>query len=51
MERAFTASPVLQRPVPDLAALRPAEPAFRSIVTAPPAIDGKGAASQAVSAV
>ncbi|MGO4303335.1 amidase [Cupriavidus sp. RAF12] len=51
MERAFAASPALRRPVPDLAALRPAEPALRSIVTAPPGIDGTGAASQAVSAV
>jgi len=36
MEAAFAASPALRRPVPDLAALRPAEPALRSIVTAPP---------------
>jgi amidase len=36
MEQAFLASPTLRRPIPDIAALRPAEPSLTSIVTAPP---------------
>ncbi|MCO4893139.1 amidase family protein [Cupriavidus sp. WGtm5] len=36
MEAAFATSPALRRPVPDLASLKPAQPALRSIVTAPP---------------
>ena len=36
MEQAFAGIPGLQRPRPDLAALRPPEPPLRSIVTHPP---------------
>ncbi|WP_304303781.1 amidase [Pseudacidovorax intermedius] len=36
MEQAFAASPVLARPRPDIARLRPAEPPLTSIVTAAP---------------
>ena len=36
MEQAFTGQPALQRPRPDVAALRPPAPALRSIVTAAP---------------
>ena len=36
MEHAFADDPVLRRPRPDLARLRPAEPSLVSIVTAPP---------------
>ncbi|WP_434032774.1 amidase [Cupriavidus sp. a3] len=43
MEAAFATSPALRRPVPDLASLKPAQPALRSIVTAPPSA---GAAQQ-----
>lgn len=38
MEQAFAAIPGLQRPRPDLAALRPPEPPLRSIVTHPPRV-------------
>lgn len=40
LESAFASSQALRRPVPDLDALAPAEPALRSIVTAPPVLDG-----------
>ncbi|KQP37891.1 amidase [Pseudorhodoferax sp. Leaf274] len=36
MEGAFASRPTLRRPRPDIARLRPAEPALDSIVTAPP---------------
>lgn len=36
LQQAFAGSPQLRRPRPDLSALRPAEPALRSIVTTPP---------------
>ncbi len=39
MEQAFATIPALQRPRPDLAALRKAVPDLRSIVTAPPPAD------------
>lgn len=53
MEQAFAAIPELRRPRPDLAKLRAsmAEPALRSIVTAPPVLDGSGGAQHATSAV
>ncbi|MDP9899021.1 amidase [Variovorax ginsengisoli] len=52
MERAFAALPELRRPRPDLSALRPAEPALRSIVTAPPqAADGFAPVGGSVSVV
>ena len=51
MEQAFAAQDELRRPRPDLAALRPAEPALTSIVTAPPVLHAQGAATAAVSAV
>lgn len=41
MEAAFAGSAQLRRPVPDLDALSPAEPALRSIVTAPPILGGE----------
>ena len=50
MEQAFAGTDALRRPRPDLAALRPAEPALTSIVTAPPLRDGGGEAGS-VSAV
>ncbi|AEI77022.1 amidase [Cupriavidus necator N-1] len=50
MEAAFAMLPALRRPVPDLAALRPANPSLRSIVTAPPA-SGTVQQSGGVSAV
>ena len=40
MEQAFASIDSLRRPVPDLTALRPAEPELRSIVTTPPILDG-----------
>ncbi|MGJ7489799.1 amidase [Variovorax sp. ZT4R33] len=53
MEQAFAAIPELRRPRPDLVKLRASmvEPALRSIVTAPPVIDGSDCASHAISAV
>lgn len=36
LEQAFAADPRLRRPRPELARLRPADPALTSIVTAPP---------------
>jgi hypothetical protein len=51
MEQAFSTQKALRRPRPDLAALRPAEPALTSIVTAPPVLHAQGAAVEAVSAV
>lgn len=53
MEQAFAAIPELRRPRPDLAKLRAstAEPALRSIVTAPPVLDGSGEAEKVTSAV
>jgi amidase len=53
MEQAFAAIPVLRRPRPNLAKLRAsvAEPALRSIVTAPPVLDGSGGGQHATSAV
>jgi len=44
MELAFAADPALARPRPDPARLGPVEPALRSIVTAPPVLDGAAAA-------
>jgi len=41
MEDAFSRSPALRRPRPDLAGLQPAEPALDSIVVAPPASNGQ----------
>lgn len=51
MEQAFAAIPSLRRPLPDLDALKPAEPALTSIVTAPPVLDAKVKAGRAASAV
>ena len=53
MEQAFAAIPELRRPRPDLAKLRTlvVEPALRSIVTAPPELEGSGPAQQVTSAV
>ncbi|WP_354687183.1 amidase family protein [Cupriavidus necator] len=51
MEGAFSASPALRRPVPDLASLTPPEPALRSIVTAPPAVGAEAGRGSGVSAV
>jgi Asp-tRNA(Asn)/Glu-tRNA(Gln) amidotransferase A subunit family amidase len=54
MEMAFAADAQLRRPRPDLSALRTAEPALTSIVTAPPGPHGgapAAAARPAVSAV
>jgi len=54
MEMAFAADPQLRRPRPDLSALRMAEPALTSIVTAPPGPHGGSpvvVARPAVSAV
>lgn len=39
MEQAFAGDPALRRPIPDASALRHAEPALKSIVTAPPVLD------------
>lgn len=50
LETAFAASPALRRPIPNLDAITPAEPALRSIVTAPP-IPGEAAQSGGISAV
>ncbi|WP_042885808.1 amidase [Cupriavidus necator] len=50
METAFAGSAALRRPVPDLASLKPASPALRSIVTAPPVFNA-GAHREGVSAV
>lgn len=50
MEQAFAGIEALRRPLPDIAALKPAQPALRSIVTTPPVFDGAGAADN-VSAV
>jgi Asp-tRNA(Asn)/Glu-tRNA(Gln) amidotransferase A subunit family amidase len=51
MEQAFSAHAPLRRPRPDLAALRAAEPALRSIVKTPPVFDSRLAQAAAVSAV
>lgn len=51
METAFATSPVLRRPVPDLAALQAPEPALRSIVTAPPVTGAAQGPARSVSAV
>ena len=52
MEQAFAAMADLRRPRPDLSALRPADPALRSIVTSPPGVGGaRVAGGSAVSAV
>ncbi len=45
MESAFASTSDLCRPIPDLDRLVPAEPALRSIVTAPPEISGKAVES------
>jgi hypothetical protein len=50
MEKAFAADAQLRRPRPDIASLRAAEPALRSIVTAPPGA-GRSAPAAATSAV
>ena len=49
LEQAFARIDGLGRPLPDLAALRPAQPALKSIVTAPPVLGGP--ATNNVSAV
>lgn len=51
MEQAFATQEELYRPRPDLTALRPAEPALTSIITAPPVLRAQGATTEAVSAV
>ncbi|AZG16971.1 MULTISPECIES: amidase [Cupriavidus] len=51
MEQAFAAIPSLRRPLPDLDALKPAEPALTSIVTAPPVLDAKVKQGREASAV
>ncbi|QGW80675.1 amidase [Variovorax paradoxus] len=51
MEMAFAADAQLRRPRPDLSALRMAEPALTSIVTAPPGPHGGAAAAAGHSAV
>ena len=50
MESAFAGNAELSRPRPDLAALKPAEPALTSIVTAPPG-RAQGDSAATVSAV
>jgi Asp-tRNA(Asn)/Glu-tRNA(Gln) amidotransferase A subunit family amidase len=50
LETAFAASAALRRPIPNLDTITPAEPALRSIVTAPP-IPGKATQSGGISAV
>jgi Asp-tRNA(Asn)/Glu-tRNA(Gln) amidotransferase A subunit family amidase len=42
MEQAFVSVDALRRPVPDIAALVPARPDLRSIVTTPPVFEGAG---------
>ena len=51
MEQAFAAILALRRPLPDLDALKPAEPALTSIVTAPPVLDAKVKSGGEASAV
>lgn len=51
LEQAFAGSAELRRPRPDLSALRPAEPALTSIVTAPPIFGAGQAQVRATSAV
>lgn len=51
LEQAFDAQPALRRPRPDLARMPVAEPALRSIVTAPPVLDGSAITSAAATAV
>lgn len=51
LEQAFSTSTALRRPVPDLGALKMAEPALTSIVTAPPILDGSGVSVGDASAV
>jgi amidase len=51
MEKAFAGDIQLRRPRPDLAALRPAEPALTSIVKTPPNLHGGMQGAAAVSAV
>lgn len=50
MEQAFARIDALRRPRPDVAALKSADPALTSIVTAPPVLDDQGG-GRAVSAV
>lgn len=51
MEQAFASDVQLRRPRPDLAALRPAEPALTSIVKTPPILSGTLTEAVAVAAV
>ncbi|WP_225784302.1 amidase [Xenophilus sp. Marseille-Q4582] len=51
LEQVFNGEPELRRPRPDLTNMATAEPALRSIVTAPPVLDGRGATSAAATAV
>lgn len=51
LEQAFSSLPGLRRPRPDLANMATAEPALRSIVTAPPVLDRSGATGTAATAV
>ena len=51
MEQAFAGSEALRRPLPRLDQLREAVPGLKSIVTAPPVLDGPGGRASSVSAV
>ncbi|MOA68446.1 hypothetical protein D3C78_1960710 [compost metagenome] len=51
MEKAFAGDVQLRRPRPDLAALRPAQPALTSIVKSPPLPQGNASGLGVVAAV
>ncbi|NUA26616.1 amidase [Cupriavidus basilensis] len=51
MEQAFAGSEALRRPLPRLDQLRAAQPGLKSIVTAPPVLDGSSGGAASVSAV
>ncbi|ACC74544.1 amidase family protein [Paraburkholderia phymatum] len=51
MEKAFDRDPALRRPRPDLSRLTQANPALKSIVTAPPIFDATGEAQAGLSSV
>ena len=51
MEQAFAGSEALRRPLPRLDQLRAAQPGLKSIVTAPPVLDGSPGGAASVSAV
>ena len=51
MEQAFAGSEALRRPLPRLDQLREAVPGLKSIVTAPPVLDGPAGQASSVSAV